>query len=292
MLPAEQVPGVYHRRVGDTLVTALSDGYLDASCDVFRNLSEDEAKAVLVGGLQPYPPRISVNAFLVRSGGRTAIVDTGSSDCMGDTLGQLPKNMAAAGVAPEDVDTVLLTHMHPDHSGGLIDPAGNAFFPNAEVVVGEADYKLWHDDAIAAAVDERRRKRYFTWSRAHVAPYRDRLRWTPAAGGEVLPSVTTVPLPGHTPGHTGYLITSGGDSLLIWGDTVHVPGIQVPRPDTTMVFDWDPEGAIASRRRILEMVSAEEIPVAGMHVHFPGFANVARDGGSYRIVQEGWAHTV
>ena len=289
MLPSEQVPGVYHHRVGDALVTTLSDGYLDSGLDIFHAVSADEAAALLTKGCQPVPPRLAVNVFMVRSGGRTALIDAGSSDRMGPTCGWLPASLAAAGVAPEEVDTVLLTHMHPDHSAGLLTPSGAAQFPNAEVVVGEADYRLWHDDVAMAATDARRRLRYFEWGRAQVAPYKDRLRW---AAGEVFPGVTAVPIPGHTPGHTGYLVDGGADSLLVWGDTVHIPGVQVPRPEAAMVFDWEPERGVESRRRTFDMVIADRLLVGGMHVHFPGFARMTRGGEGYRLIQEPWAFTL
>ena len=289
MLPTDQVPGVYHRRVGDLLLTTLTDGYLDVGLDIFRTVSEAEVKALLAEGRQPDPPRISVNVFMIRSGGRTALVDTGSSDRMGPTCGWLPRSLAAAGVRPEEVDTVLLTHMHPDHSAGLLTPDGTAQFPNAEVVVGEADHRLWHDDVAMANADPRRRTRYFEWGRAQVAPYRDRLRW---ADGEVFPGVTALPIPGHTPGHTGYLVASGGESALIWGDVVHVPGVQVPRPDAALVFDWEPDRAVESRRRVFDMAATDGILIAGMHVHFPGFAYMTRDGSGYRLVPEAWAFTL
>ncbi|RAI01749.1 MBL fold metallo-hydrolase [Acuticoccus sediminis] len=289
MLPTEQIPGVYHRKVGDILVTALTDGYLDAGYGIFHSVSADEAASILDEGREPSPPRISVNMFLVRGNGRTALVDTGSSDCMGDTLGLLPQSLAAAGVTPEEIDTILLTHMHPDHSAGLLTPEGKVQFPNAEVVVGEADYALWHDDAAMASTDERRRMRYFEWSRKQIAPYRDRLVW---AEGDVMPGVTTVPLPGHTPGHCGYLIHSGNDSMLVWGDTVHVPGVQVPRPEASMVFDWEPDRAVESRRRVFDMVASENTLVAGMHIHFPGFGRMIRTGDGYRLVPEAWTFTL
>ena len=288
-LPTAQMPGVYHRRIGDVLVTAVSDGCLDAPFEVLRNLPPEAADAALRGAFRPSPPRISVNCFLVRTGGRTAVVDTGSGDTMGPTLGRLTESMAVAGVTPADVDTVLLTHMHPDHSNGLTSPAGERLFPNAEVVVGEADVRHWHDDAAMARANERQRTRYFQAARFHAAPYRDLLR---NATGEVFPNVTAVPLYGHTPGHTGYLIESRGERLLIWGDICHVPDIQVPWPEIAMVFDSDPEVAVATRRRAFDMAASERLLVAGMHLHFPGFSYIVREHGGYRLIAESWAFTI
>lgn len=288
-LPTEQTPAIYHRRIGDVLVTAVSDGYLDAPFDIFRNLTPDEADAVLKAGRRTSPPRISINCFLLRTRGRTAIVDTGSGDSMGPTLGKLPDVMRLAGVAPEDVDTVLLTHMHPDHSNGLTGKAGERLFPNARVVVGEADVKHWHDDAAMSRANERQRLRYFQWAREQIAPYRDRL--DPAVG-EVFPGVRALPLPGHTPGHCGYLIDGGDRSMLIWGDICHVPDIQVPRPETAMIFDTDPDQAAATRVKTFDMILSENLLVAGMHMHFPGFGYMTKGPQGYGMVYESWAFTL
>ena len=125
-VPSRQIPGVYRRRIGDIVVTAISDGYLDASYDFMRNITPPDAERILKEAYRPAPPRISVNTFLIHSGGRIALVDTGSQHSMGPTLGHMPKHIAAAGVDVTDIDTIILTHMHPDHSNGLTDANGKA----------------------------------------------------------------------------------------------------------------------------------------------------------------------
>src|SRR6516162_6067897 len=130
-IPDKQVPGVYHRRIGDIVVTALSDGYVDAPYTVMRIAPED-AEAILARHFRPSPPRIAVNAFAVHSGGRLALVETGSGSSMGPTLGWLSQNLSLAGIDPAQVDTILLTHMHPDHSNGLVDDAGEIRFPGTD----------------------------------------------------------------------------------------------------------------------------------------------------------------
>jgi glyoxylase-like metal-dependent hydrolase (beta-lactamase superfamily II) len=276
---------VHRRRVGDIDVTMLCDGYLDApSLEVVRNLPPQPEDLIRRHGGR-VPPRISVNTFLVQSGGRTALIDTGSGDSMGPTLGQLPRALAAVGVTPEEIDTVLLTHMHPDHSNGLSDAAGRRLFPNAEVVLHENEIPHWFDDAAMARAIESQRIRYFGQARAQIAPYRrDRVR--EFRDGEVFPGVTAIPIPGHTPGHTAFLIASGNESLLVWGDTVHIPELQVPRPETTMMFDTDPDAAAKSRVRVFDMVVTENLPVAGMHLHFPGFARMTKHAGTFTLVPE------
>ena len=180
--------------------------------------------------------------------------------------------------------------MHPDHSAGLTDMAtGKANYPNAELVCHENEPRHWlEDDAAMSRGTEREKMLMFQQAREQVAPYMSRLRTFAKAGVEVFPGVTALPAHGHTPGHTGYVVSSGGDSLLIWGDVVHMPEVQVPRPEVSMVVDTDPEAAAATRRRVFDMVSAERLLVTGMHLHFPGFGHVARDGASYRFVPEPW----
>ena len=182
---------------------------------------------------------------------------------------------------------VLLTHMHPDHSNGLADVDGNRLFPNAELVLHAAELAHWHDDTAMARADETGRLRNFQAARDQAKPYRDRTRTF--TGGEVFPGVTAMPFPGHTPGHTGYMIASGGHSLLIWGDIIHVPEIQVPRPEVTMAFDVDPAQAEATRRRVFDMVATDGQAIAGMHVHFPGQAHLVRHGTGYALLQDAWS---
>jgi len=135
--------------------------------------------------------------------------------------------------------------------------------------------------------DERARKLYFQCAREQMAPYHNQMR-TFAGSVEVFPGVTSIPLHGHTPGHSGYMIASGDKSLLIWGDIIHVPEVQVPRPDVTMVFDTDPHQAAATRKRTFDMVATDRQLIAGMHVHFPGFANLVKQGDGYLMLPEPW----
>jgi len=284
-VPSEQVPGVYHRRVGDIIVTVLSDGYIDATFEMVKNVTPAAAEETIRAQLGRVPPRIAVNAFVVNVHGRLALIDTGSGTTLGPTLGRLPQNLAAVGIAPDDIDTILLTHMHPDHSNGLTDDDGRPWFADAQVALHADDLAHWMDDGRMAQAKEWERP-YFETARFQIKPYHDRLKLF--RGGDVFPGVMAMPIPGHTPGHTAYAISSGSDSVLVWGDTVHIPDLQVPRPDVCMAFDTDPAAAAASRARVFDMSASDRLVVAGMHLHFPAFARMSRRNGGYLLTPEPW----
>ena len=289
-VPAQQIPGVYHRKIGDIVVTTISDGYLDGTLDVMRNVDIEKASQILRDAFRP-ARRTSVNTFLIHSKGRLALIDTGSGNYLQPTAGFVQRNLAAAGIDPGSIDTVLLTHMHPDHSAGLSDMSnGQLFFPNAELVMHENELPHWFDDGAMAKADERAKKLFFQAGREQVAPYKSRTRLFKQ--GEVFPGVTAVPSHGHTPGHTAYLVASGNDQLMIWGDTVHVPEVQTAIPAAGMGFDTDLDAAAASRRRMFDRVSADGVLVAGMHLHFPAFSRLARRGDAYQLYAEAWVHAM
>jgi glyoxylase-like metal-dependent hydrolase (beta-lactamase superfamily II) len=285
----KQVPGVYRRRIGDAMVTTVNDGYLDMPFELLRGTSLDDMRALMSDAFHAGPPRITVNAFVIQTGGRTVLVDTGGGSTTVFSMGLLLENLAVAGFSPPDFDTVLLTHIHPDHSSGLLGPAGEALFSRAVIVIHEADIAFWSDPSLRdghlpAATP------YLDSAAAMLGAYRDQLR--PSRPGIVAPAVTLLSLPGHTPGHAGYRLDSAGETLVIWGDTVHVPEIQVPRPEVTSEYDISEPLAAESRRRILDVVASERLLVAGGHLHMPGFAHVVRTGGSYRLVAERWSVVV
>lgn len=285
-LPDRQIAGAYHRRVGNIVVTALSDGFFTTDREMTRNLTRPELNDALAAAFRDELV-FSVNAFLIRTPRNVVLLDTGSGDYLGPNTGHVIANLKAIGISPSEIDTVLLTHMHPDHSAGLTDmKTGERLFPNAELVAHENEPKHWFDDAEMAKASDLYKHLHFQMTREQVAPYRDRLRTF--ASGEVLPGITAVPLHGHTPGHSGYVIESGRDRLLIWGDIIHIPEVQFARPEIVMVPDLDPDAAAASRRRVLDMAAQEKLLVTGMHMHFPGFSHVTREGGAFRYHPEAW----
>jgi glyoxylase-like metal-dependent hydrolase (beta-lactamase superfamily II) len=283
--PLVQTPGVYHRRLGDGVITAVNDGMFEGHTGLLTNITGPDAEALLSSTFRPLPPRLTVNTFLLTIGGKRILFDTGCAATFGPTVGAMLANLAAMGVAPETVETVLLTHAHPDHANGLIDAAGAAVFTNAELLVSAKEVAFWQDDAIMGSMPDDA-KGYFVGARAALDAYASRTRLIES--GEVLPGITALPAYGHTLGHTGYLIASGGESLLIWGDVVHVPGVQFAHPEVGTAFDTDGPGAIATRARLMDMAATEKLLVAGMHLDFPVFGHLVRQGQGYAHVPEVW----
>ncbi len=283
-LPDVQQHGIFHRRFGDVVVTAISDGHIQAALGVFQGITAEQGEAELARAFRPSPPSFAVNVFVVRASGRTALIDAGGGDIY-PAAGRMMAALAACSIAPESVDTVLLTHTHRDHVRGLVDAHNKVRFANARVLVHQADLDFFLDPAKAEGMPAPIATT-FPVVEASLRPYGDQVV---GFRGEVelFPSVSSVELPGHTPGHCGFAV-GGRDGVLIWGDVMHLPEVQAAYPDATLVFDFDGAQAAASRRKTLELAASERLLVGGMHLHFPGLAHVVRRDAAFAVVPEPW----
>ncbi|MBD1554383.1 MBL fold metallo-hydrolase [Pseudomonas typographi] len=270
------------QQIGEFSITAISDGYLCASLDLLSNIDPIEATRLQQEAGVNEPSSIHINCYLVRGRGHTALIDAGAGGFK-QWGGKLKANLALAGVQPAEIDTILLTHAHPDHVGGLIDASGESAFPDAELVIHPREVSFWEDDGNLSRASERARGN-FLFARKVFDKYRDRLRTF--AENEVLPGISAVPLPGHTAGHSGYRLESENRSLLVWGDIVHFPQIQIARPDVSIAFDQDPLLCAATRLKLLDVVSSDNLLIAGMHLSELGFAHIKRTGKAFEMSYE------
>ena len=270
------------QQIGEFSITAISDGYLSASLDLLSNIDLLDASKLQQDAGVKDPSSIHINCYLVRGRGRTILIDAGAGGFK-QWGGKLKVNLALAGVQPSDIDTILLTHAHPDHVGGLLDSSGEAAFPDAELVIHQHEVSFWEDDSNLSRASERARGN-FLFVRKVFDQYREKMRLF--TDNEVLPGISAMPLLGHTAGHSGYRIESADRSLLIWGDIVHFPQIQIARPHVSIAFDQDPLLSAKTRSKLLDVVSSDNILIAGMHLGELGFAHIQRKGNLYRIVYE------
>ncbi|WP_049622175.1 MBL fold metallo-hydrolase [Frateuria defendens] len=273
--------GFYRMKLGAFTVVALSDGGFDLPTD--KLLVEDRPGQVqkLLGqaGLPTAVPS-SVNGYLVDTGSKRVLIDAGSGALLGPSLGKLLAHLRAAGYAPEQIDEVLLTHLHPDHVGGLV-ANGQAAFPKAIIRADRREAKFWLDKSNLGKVDASVQGA-FDGAAASLKPYLDRGRFKPFAAGErIEPGISALNLDGHTPGHTEFRVESQGRTLLVWGDVVHVAAVQFADPKVTIHFDSAPREAEAHREQAFRDAAQKGYLVAAAHIAFPGIGHVKREGAGY-----------
>lgn len=281
-----QVPGYYRMKLGDFEVTALFDGTTDLNVKLLKGGSTKEIENLLARMFVSTTPgmQTAVNAFLIHTGDHLVLVDTGTAKFFGPALGAILDNIRASGYDPAQIDTVLLTHLHPDHAAGLLTPDGKVAFPNADVRASQAEAAYWLDEQIAAKAPEGAQP-MFKLARDSVAPYKAAGHFKPYTPGETLfPGVSVMPAVGHTPGHSAYLFTSKDQNLLVWGDIVHSHATQFAKPDIAIEFDTDSKQAIATRKKIFADAAKNKYWVAGMHLPFPGIGHVRTEGSGYAWV--------
>ncbi|MHB1292630.1 MAG: MBL fold metallo-hydrolase [Sulfuricella sp.] len=274
-----QVPGYYRTQLGQFEITALYDGAIELDTKLLKNASAADLQRLLARMFVGNPKmQTAVNAYLINTGSHLVLVDTGAAKLFGPSLGYVLQNMKAAGYEPAQVDTVIITHLHADHMGGLNDASGQPLFTKARILVSQADNDFWLSQKVADAAPSAVQT-FFKMARDSAAPYLASGQWKTFTEGSVLvPGIQAVRANGHTPGHTAYAVESEGKKLLIWGDLVHAHAVQFARPGVSIEFDIDQKQAIATRRSIMKTMAASKSLVAGMHLPFPGIGHVRADG--------------
>ncbi len=280
--PVELQAGYYRLQIGNVQVVALSDGTVQLSAyDVLTNTTHAKIAAYLAAADVTNPINLSVNAYLVHLGDRVILIDTGAGVLFGPTLGKLQTSLAGAGYRPDQITDILVTHLHPDHIGGLMD-GKNRVFQNATVHLDKRELAYWLSKTDQAKAPDSQ-KGYFQQAALMMQPYMDAGKVSTFDGAtELFPGLRTIPAPGHTPGHTFYSLESQGQKLVFWGDAVHEQEVQFADPSVTVGFDTDSAQAMAIRKAAFADAAKNHYLVALAHMYFPGVGHVVVDGDHYR----------
>jgi glyoxylase-like metal-dependent hydrolase (beta-lactamase superfamily II) len=290
-----KVPGFYRYKVGDYELTQLSDGAATFPMPehFVTNVSKDKAIAEAAAQYLAPAGKITVpfSPVLINTGSKLILIDTGYGPNVGPFVGHLPASLAAAGISPDQIDTVVISHVHPDHTNGLHNKDGSLTYPKAEILMPEKDWAFWMSDENAAKASDPVSKGYFANARktltdlkGHVATY----GWDK----EVAPGLTSIATPGHTPGHTSFVVASGGAKIFVQSDVTNIPAFFLRHPDWHVMYDHDPELAQKTRHRFYDMAAHEKAVVVGYHFPFPCVGHVEKAGAGYRLVPVNWSPTV
>lgn len=286
----QQGAGVYRYPLGSYQLTALYDGtwFVPIDDKFIRNASAaDVDKALALAFLPPRVLPVTFTALLVNTGSKLILIDTGTAGQITDTAGVMPDNLKVAGVTPADIDTIVISHFHPDHIDGLKTTDGDKVFPNAEIWVPEPEWAFWMDEAKMSRFSGPVHRYFLNARRIFRDIANEVRRFEP--GAEVTPGIRSIPAYGHTPGHTAFSVHSGNQSLLVVSDTVRNPYLFVRHPDWQPLFDMDGPAAVAARRAMLDRAAADRMLVAGYHFPFPACGHIVKSGAAYAFEPVMWA---
>lgn len=290
---AQQAPGFYRYKVGDIEVTAVNDGFARRPLEGFvRNAELTQVQQAMQEAFLPGDalPITFTTLVLRRNGGGLTLIDTGNGDMGAPTSGHWMRNFRAAGFDPSQVETVVISHFHGDHINGLRLKDGTAVFPKAQVMVPAAEWAFWMDDAKMNQAPEAMKGAFQGVRRVFGPIANDVKRYE--ADKEVVPGLTAIAAPGHTPGHTAFMLSSGSGKLMVMSDITNHPALFVRNPDWAAVFDMDADQARATRHKMLDMAASERAQVAFYHAPFPATGHIAKDGNRYRFVPVQWSPAV
>lgn len=283
----------YRFKVGEIEITALHEGQFTRPLDAsfVRNAPLEDVQKVLAESFLPTNQlTISFTTLLVNTGSKLVLIDTGFADNGGPTNGRTLGQLKSLGIEPGQIDVVLLSHFHGDHLQGARLKDGKLTFPNAEIMAPEMEWNFWMDDARAAAATGGMKGAFGGVHRVLKPNAGDvkRFKW----GQEVVTGITAVDASGHTPGHTAFAISSGGKTMMYVADVTNTPVLFARNPEWKVMFDMDPDKAVATRKRILDMAATDKIQVSFYHANFPSTGFVAKEGGGYRFVPKAWSSTL
>ncbi len=288
-LAKTMAPGYYRMMLGDFEITALSDGTVALPVNkLLTNTTPAKVDAALARQGLKSPLETSVNGYLINTGAKLVLVDTGAAGLFGPTLGKLMGNLKAAGYQPEQVDEIYITHLHPDHVGGLM-AGGQRAFPNAVVRAEKADTDFWLSQANLdkAPADS---KGFFQGAMASLNPYVQAGRFKPFSGNtDLVPGIKAIASHGHTAGHSVYVVESKGEKLVLWGDLMHVAAVQFADPAVTIQFDSNSRAAAVERKKAYAEAARQGYLVAGAHLSFPGIGRLRADGKGYQWLPVNYA---
>jgi glyoxylase-like metal-dependent hydrolase (beta-lactamase superfamily II) len=278
----KQAPGFYRFNIGDFEVTTLNDGQslFDINAQRFPNAPTEELKAHLTSQFMPTEKGVSpFNQVVINTGSKLILIDSGFNNNGAPTTGKLAENMAAAGIDPKQIDTVLISHFHGDHINGLRTKEGALVYPNAEIITHPKEVGHYMDDARMNAAPEAARGGFMVARRVFSPILKDvkQSEW----GKEWASGITAIQSDGHTPGHTSFVVSSAGKSLLVVGDASNDPRVFAKKPDWHLGFDLDKAVAVASRKKLLDMVATDRIPVTFYHAAFPATGHISKAGNAY-----------
>jgi glyoxylase-like metal-dependent hydrolase (beta-lactamase superfamily II) len=287
-----QAPGFYRFKVGRFLVTLVNDGAgtrpLDGS--FIANAPLSDVQAALEAVRQPTTAiTIPFTTTLIDDGEQLVLIDAGNGE-FGPQAGLWQRNLAAAGYSPEQVDVLIASHFHSDHIQGIRLKDGRPAFPNARLLAPEAEWGFWMDESRMANAQAAHKGRFEIVHRV-FAPEQGRVELF-AGEKEILPGLMTLPAPGHTPGHTAFILSDGDERLLIWSDTTNKPELFVRHPSWQAAFDMDGELATGTRLRLLDMAAADRLRVVGYHFPFPANGWIVKEGAGYDYVPIFWSPTL
>ena len=279
-----QSPYWHRLNLGNAEVTVISDGPLSLGDPkgTFTGVPEDEMRKMLTDNfLSPTSIMLEQNSPIVNTGDKLVLFDTGlgSTKGFGPTTGRQQKSMKEAGIKPEDIDAVVFSHAHPDHVGGVVDDNGKPLFPNAQYYIAQSDLEFWTDEG----KNNGPLKDFIAIARKNLLPVRDRIVFY-KDGQEFLPGIQAMSAPGHTVGHTIFMITSGGKSLAYLADLTHHPILLLEKPRMEFSYDTDPKQAAESRVKMLDMLAANKIAVMSYHYPWPGYGHVVKTGEGFHYL--------